>query len=96
MIEHVSFDVAQMTANNNLVGVAYQQGPLYQNKLRSFIFNRSNGKCVYCGAKATDIDHVIPRSSGGTNSVYNLVASCRACNEKKSNKNLKRIWQDYE
>ena len=91
MIEHVSFDVAQMTANNNLVGVAYQQGPLYQNKLRSFIFNRSNGKCVYCGAKATDIDHVIPRSSGGTNSVYNLVASCRACNEKKSNKTLKEF-----
>ena len=89
MIEHVSFDVAQMTANNNLVGVAYQQGPLYQNKLRSFIFNRSNGKCVYCGAKATEIDHVIPRAKGGTNSTYNLVASCRSCNKKKSNLSLK-------
>ena len=89
MIESVSFDVAQMTANNNLVGTAYQQGPLYQNKLRSFIFNRSNGKCVYCGAKATEIDHIVPRAKGGTNSVYNLVASCRSCNEKKSNLSLK-------
>ena len=89
MIEHVSFDVAQMTAGTNLIGTAYQQGPLYQQKLRSFIFGRSNNKCVYCGAKATEIDHVIPRANGGTNSTYNLVASCRACNQMKSNLSLK-------
>lgn len=91
MIEHVSFDVTQMSSNTKLWGSNYQQGPLYQNKLRSFIFNRSNGKCVYCGAQATDIDHVIPRANGGTNSTYNLVASCRACNEKKSNLTLKEF-----
>ena len=43
MIENVSFDVAQMTSDTNLVGTDYQQGPLYQQKLRSFIFSRSNG-----------------------------------------------------
>ena len=91
MIEYVSFDVAQMTADSNLIGTAYQQGPLYQQKLRSFIFNRSNGKCVYCGAKATEIDHVIPRANGGTDSTYNLVASCKACNERKSNLSLKEF-----
>lgn len=80
-----------MSSNTKLVGTAYQQGPLYQQKLRSFIFSRSNGKCVYCGAKATEIDHIIARSNGGTNSTYNLVASCRACNEKKSNLSLKEF-----
>lgn len=89
MIENVSFDVAQMTAGTNLAGTAYQQGPLYLNKLRSFVFSRSNGECVYCGAKATEVDHIIPRANRGTNSVYNLVASCRACNKKKSNLSLK-------
>ena len=89
MIENVSFDVAQMSSNTKLYGVAYQQGPLYQNKLRSFIFNRSGGKCVYCGNKATEIDHVIPKSNGGTNSSYNLVASCKTCNQMKSNLSLK-------
>ena len=89
MIENVSFDIAQMSSNNYLTGTGYQQGNLYQNELRSFIFSRSGGKCVYCGAKAEEIDHVIPRSSGGTNSTYNLVASCRACNKKKSNLTLK-------
>lgn len=89
MIEHVSFDVAQMSSDTKLWGIDYQQGNLYQKELRSFIFSRSGGKCVYCGAKAEEIDHVIPRSNGGTNSTYNLVASCRSCNEKKSNLTLK-------
>ena len=89
MIENVSFDTFQMSSNTKLWGNAYQQGPLYQNKLRSFIFSRSGGKCVYCGAKATEIDHVVPKSSGGSNSTYNLVAACRACNQKKSNLSLK-------
>jgi len=89
MIEHASFDVAQMTSDDCLIGIDYQQGPLYQQKLKSFIFNRFNNKCVYCGSKAEEIDHVIPRAKGGTNSVYNLVASCRSCNEKKSNLTLK-------
>ena len=91
MIESVSFDTAQMSSNTKLYGVKYQQGPLYQQKLRSFIFNRSNGKCVYCGAKATEIDHVVPKANGGTDSTYNLVASCRACNKKKSNSSLKEF-----
>ena len=89
MIENVSFDTAQMTSDTKLWGSDYQQGNLYQTELRSFIFSRSEGKCVYCGAKAEEIDHVIARSNGGTNSTYNLVAACRSCNEKKSNLTLK-------
>ena len=91
MIENVSFDVAQMASDVNLIGTDYQQGPLYQTKLRSYLFKKYNGKCVYCGAKAEEIDHVIPRANGGTNSVHNLVASCRACNQMKSNLTLKEF-----
>ena len=91
MIENVSFDTTQMSSDTKLIGTAYQQGPLYQNQLRSFIFSRSNGKCVYCGAKAEEIDHIVPRANGGTNSVHNLVASCRTCNQMKSNKTLKEF-----
>lgn len=89
MIENVSFDVAQMSSGTKLWGSDYQQGALCQKELRSFIFSRSNSQCVYCGAKAEEIDHVVARSNGGTNSTYNLVASCRSCNEKKSNLGLK-------
>lgn len=89
MIESVSFDTAQMTSDEKLIGVDYQQGPLCQKELRSFIFSKTKGRCSYCGAKAEEIDHIVPRAKGGTNSIYNLAASCRACNEKKSNLTLK-------
>ena len=49
MIENVSFDTAQITSDTKLWGSDYQQGNLYQTELRSFIFSRSEGKCVYCG-----------------------------------------------
>ena len=88
-IDRVSFDVAQMSSDNYLVGTDYQKGNLYDKNLREFVFSKTNGRCAYCGAKAEEIDHIIPRSNGGTNSTYNLVASCRSCNERKSNLTLK-------
>ena len=89
MIENVNFDTAQMASDDCLIGIGYQQGPLYQKKLRDFIFKKTNGRCSYCGAKATEIDHIIPRAKGGSNSTYNLTPACRSCNEKKSNLSLK-------
>lgn len=91
MIENVSFDTAQMTANNNLIGTDYQQGPLYDTNLREFIFSKTNGKCVYCGAEAEEIDHIVPRSKGGTNSTFNLTPACKSCNKLKSKLSLKEF-----
>ena len=89
MIENVSFDTAQMSSDTKLVGIGYQQGPLYNTNLRKFIFSKTNGRCSYCGAKATEIDHIIARANGGTNSTFNLTPACRSCNQKKSNLSLK-------
>ena len=51
------------------------------------ILKRDDFRCVYCGKRATDvelhIDHVIPRSRGGTNDTWNLVACCIPCNMSK-------------
>ncbi len=56
------------------------------------VLKESNFKCVYCGkSPATDanvelhIDHIIPFSKGGDNSLSNLQALCRDCNLGKSN-----------
>ena len=89
MIENVSFDTAQMSSDTKLIGIGYQQGPLYNTNLREFVFNKTKGRCSYCGAKATEIDHIIPRAQGGSNSVHNLTPACRSCNQKKSNLSLK-------
>jgi 5-methylcytosine-specific restriction endonuclease McrA len=54
---------------------------------RTRIFRRDNEECVYCGStKQLTLDHVIPRSRGGSNSWDNLVTCCHNCNVRKSNK----------
>ena len=89
MIENVSFDIAQMSSNTNLIGVSYQQGPLHNTNLRKYIFSKTNGRCSYCGAPAQEIDHIIARANGGSNSTYNLTPACKKCNKLKSNLTLK-------
>lgn len=46
--------------------------------------------CIYCSVRLTPesatIDHIIPISLGGLHSAYNLIACCKTCNAKKSNK----------
>jgi len=91
MIENVSFDTAQMNSDKKLWGNDYQQGNLYNKNLKEFIFNKTKGRCSYCGGKATEIDHIVPRAKGGSNSTYNLTPACRSCNEKKSNLSLKEF-----
>jgi hypothetical protein len=46
---------------------------------------RDQGRCAYCSGPATTIDHVVPRSRGGTHSWENVVAACRPCNLAKGN-----------
>lgn len=60
------------------------------NALRFEILVRDRYTCQYCGAKAPDvqleIDHKIPVSRGGKNTIENLITSCWDCNNGKGNK----------
>lgn len=47
---------------------------------RQRILERDGRTCRYCGREASQIDHVIPKSRGGSNLEHNLVASCKTCN----------------
>ena len=40
-------------------------------------------ECFYCGHPADALDHVVPRSRGGTNHPSNLVPACHSCNSGK-------------
>jgi CRISPR/Cas system Type II protein with McrA/HNH and RuvC-like nuclease domain len=54
---------------------------------RNRIYKRDGHECVYCGSsKNLTLDHVIPKSRGGTNDWTNLVTSCFKCNLKKANR----------
>jgi 5-methylcytosine-specific restriction endonuclease McrA len=60
---------------------------------RKNILKRDNYSCQYCGIdlcdKTATIDHIIPRSKGGSNTWVNLVAACKDCNLFKGNRTLK-------
>jgi 5-methylcytosine-specific restriction endonuclease McrA len=52
-------------------------------RVRLAVLQRDLWTCNYCGQEAQEVDHVIPRASGGTNEEDNLVAACRRCNRSK-------------
>ncbi len=56
---------------------------------RRGVFARDQGLCQYCGARAETLDHVVPRSRGGTHSWENVVAACRPCNVGKADRLLR-------
>lgn len=51
-------------------------------------WNRCGGKCYICGSfvawEAVNIDHVVPRSLGGQNDIWNLMPVHQKCNILKS------------
>lgn len=53
---------------------------------RAALMRRDAYRCVYCGRRAETIDHVVPRSRGGTHTWDNCVASCMGCNLRKANR----------
>jgi 5-methylcytosine-specific restriction endonuclease McrA len=67
-------------------------------QLRNEIFERNGYTCQLCGAGARDpdpfnpsrklrlhIDHIVPKSQGGTDDKENLRVLCSACNQGRSN-----------
>lgn len=72
--------------------------------LRKQILERDDYTCRYCGVRPDPlryyhdyarqwvslihVDHVVPRSKGGTDDPSNLVTACAACNLSKYNKDL--------
>ena len=53
---------------------------------RKAVFLRDGHTCQYCGKAAENVDHVVPRSRGGTHTWDNVVAACRRCNGRKENR----------
>ena len=89
--ERVSLPVPVVVRLTRYVRVPYPaQVPLS----RRAVFTRDGQTCVYCGGSATSIDHVVPRSRGGTHTWDNVVAACRRCNHTKADRSLAELgWK---
>jgi 5-methylcytosine-specific restriction endonuclease McrA len=54
---------------------------------RRAVFARDSWTCQYCGRTShLTVDHVLPRSRGGTSVWENIVTSCAPCNRRKGNR----------
>jgi len=83
-MELVRFDT-QLIQDPNISGAQYQQGTLAGYEVREYLLEKWQRKCAYCGATNVplEIEHIVPKSRGGSNRVSNLCISCRDCNTAK-------------
>ena len=69
------------------VHVPFRQLPLTRRNL----FQRDHQTCQYCGSRdqPLSIDHVVPRSRGGSDTWENVTTACLSCNVRKGNRTPK-------
>jgi len=71
----------------------YDRLPVNEVKFtRRNIFERDGNRCQYCGKKfdtrELNLDHVLPKSRGGSTTWDNIVCSCTSCNARKGRRTL--------
>ena len=69
-------EAIQMRIAQILAGGYHERLRRVTPALRAQIFERDGGKCVLCGAPATQIDHI----AGDANTPENLRSACGSCN----------------
>ena len=84
IVEVAEFDI-QKIKNPDISGIEYQQGTLQGYNIRNYLLEKHKRKCFYCGRTVSDfeVEHMFPKSRGGSNRIDNLTLSCHDCNEKK-------------
>ncbi|MGK7927636.1 MAG: RNA-guided endonuclease IscB [Spirulina sp.] len=90
--ELVRFDT-QALQNPEISGVEYQQGELFGYEVREYLLEKWKRKCAYCGRENVplEVEHIQPKSKGGSNRVNNLTLACRLCNQAKGNQEIEHF-----
>lgn len=88
--ELIKFDT-QAIQNPEISGTEYQQGTLHGYECREYLLEKWNRQCAYCGIKNVplEIEHIQPKSKGGSERISNLCLACHKCNQRKGNKDIK-------
>ncbi|MFC9249072.1 RNA-guided endonuclease IscB [Streptomyces sp. NPDC057136] len=84
-IEQVAFDTHAMITGHDLTATEYRSGTLAGTEIREYLLTKWGRTCAYCGASGVplNIDHIQPRSRGGTDRISNLTLACVSCNQAK-------------
>ncbi len=93
--ELVCFDTAALQTPT-IEGITYQRGTLFECELRAYVLTKWEHRCAYCQREGIplQLDHVIPRSKGGSDRPSNRVPACEHCNQQKGNQDLAVFLQD--
>ncbi|WP_031162942.1 RNA-guided endonuclease IscB [Streptosporangium roseum] len=85
-VERVAFDTHALSAGRPLEGAQYQQGTLLGYEVREYLLAKWGRACAYCAISGTplNIDHIHPRSRGGSDRISNLTMACIPCNQTKN------------
>ncbi|MFQ5556935.1 MAG: HNH endonuclease [Acidimicrobiales bacterium] len=83
--ERLAVEVPSVVRLARYVAVPYHR---YRAPSRRAVFVRDRHRCQYCDGAADTVDHVVPRSRGGSHSWDNVVAACRRCNAVKRDRLL--------
>ena len=85
-IENVKFDM-QLMEKPDVHGIEYQHGTLQGREIREYLLELTGRKCAYCGKgkRHLQVEHIIPKAKGGSDSPNNLTMACLPCNQKKGN-----------
>ena len=88
--ELVRFDLQQID-RPEISGIEYQQGELFGYEVREYLLEKWERTCAYCNKKDVplEVEHITPKSKGGTNRISNLCIACRDCNQKKGAADIK-------
>lgn len=83
-IERVRFDT-QLLQNPSIAGLDYQQGTLAGWEVRIYLLVKWARCCAYCGAanQMLEVEHIVPKSRGGSDRISNLCLACHSCNQAK-------------
>ncbi|MFG2337495.1 RNA-guided endonuclease IscB [Streptomyces yangpuensis] len=84
-VEQVAFDTAAITAATRPSDTPDPEPAYIGSEIREFLLAAWKRSCAYCGATGVrlNVEHVIPRSRGGSDRVTNLVLACVPCNQAK-------------
>ncbi|WP_017661662.1 RNA-guided endonuclease IscB [Baaleninema simplex] len=90
--ELVRFDT-QKLQNPEVSGIEYQQGELLGYEVREYVLQKWGRKCIYCGAEdlPLEVEHIHPKSKGGSDRVSNLTLACHTCNQAKGNRDIREF-----
>jgi 5-methylcytosine-specific restriction endonuclease McrA len=86
--QHFTFEVPSVIRLLEYIDVRKRRHNSGKQRVR--ILMRDKMRCQYCGRRGNQfeltLDHIMPRSRGGSSDPENLCAACIGCNQRKGNR----------